>query len=261
MHQTFELFSDLFALRENVLSRRDPRVKTLAALAAVGLVITCRQVALPLTLAGLCLTAMLLVGVPARLVAARTAAPMGIASLLCIMRPFFGGSTPLFTLPVFGWELTATHEGLAEGLLLAARVIGAVTVVLLLSVTTPAHKIFAVLRWGRAPAILVEIAMLMYRYTFTLLKNTADILAAQRVRLGYVGYRRSLTSMGTLAGAVVERSLDQAARTHEAMRARGYNGSLPLGTLEPLKGRDVLELTTVLLVLCLGFVLAEGWLP
>jgi cobalt/nickel transport system permease protein len=204
---------------------------------------------------------MLLIAVPLRLILARMAAPMGMALVVAVLSPFIRGSTPLFGLTVFGRELTATSEGLSAGLLLGARVLAAVSVILLLSLTTPAHKIFAVFRWAKAPALLVEIAMLTYRYTFTLIEDTADILAAQRVRLGYVGFRRSLASMGVLAGSVVEQSLEQAARTHEAMRARCYTGTLVLGRLGSLKRRDVLELAFLLLGLCSAFLFLEGWLP
>ena len=102
---------------------------------------------------------------------------------------------------------------------------------LLFSLVTPAHRIFHALLWFRIPQGWVEIAMLMYRYIFSLLDDTADVAAAQRVRLGYNGTRRSLSSIGSLAGAVIIRSLDQAAHTHEAMSLRGYGGLIPFAPL------------------------------
>ena len=72
-----------------------------------------------------------------------------------------------------------------RGVLLGSRVLGAVSVMLLLSSVTPAYKIFGALRWFHVPEGWVEIALLVYRYTFLLSDQTADIAAAQRVRLGY----------------------------------------------------------------------------
>ena len=109
---------------------------------------------------------------------------------------------------------------------MGSRVLGSVSVVLLLSSVTPAHRIFHSLRWLGVPRGWVEIATLMYRYIFTLLDQTADVLAAQRVRLGYSGLKRSLVSLGVLTGAVIVQSLEQATRTYEAMSLRGYQGQI-----------------------------------
>ena len=125
-----------------------------------------------------------------------------------------------------------------RGVLLGSRVLGAVSVMLLLSSVTPAYKIFGALRWFHVPEGWVEIALLVYRYTFVLLDQTADIASAQRVRLGYSSLGRSLSSAGVLAGTVVARSMDQAMRTYEAMTLRGYQGRLPMGPLAELKARD-----------------------
>jgi cobalt/nickel transport system permease protein len=130
-------------------------------------------------------------------------------------------------------------------LLMGSRVLGSVSVVLLLSSVTPAHRIFHSLRWLGVPRGWVEIAALMYRYTFTLLDQTADVLAAQRVRLGYSGLKRSLASLGVLAGAVIVQSMEQATRTYEAMSLRGYQGHMPFGPLPALSRKDLWTLGLV----------------
>ena len=80
--------------------------------------------------------------------------------------------------------------------------------------------------------------MLMYRYTFVLLDLTAEVIAAQKVRLGYAGLQRGLSSAGTLGGTVILRSMDQAVCTNQAMRVRGYSGNIPLGPMPALTRRD-----------------------
>ena len=116
--------------------------------------------------------------------------------------------------------------------------LGSVSVIVVLCSFTPAHEILAALRWARLPQTWVEIAMLMVRAIFTLFEQAGSVLAAQKVRLGHATLRRSLGSIGSLAGIVLLRSLDQAQRTHEAMTVRGYQGSLPLPRLRPLAPRD-----------------------
>ncbi len=260
MTQTFELFSDLFALRNNALSRRDPRAKLLACVAATVAAGLSTRVHLPLAVMAVAMGGMLLVRVPVRLIVARLLPPLGIVALLGLLRTFLIGSTPLGQVALGSWTLTATQEGFHEGVLLLARVLGAVSALILLSLTTPAHRVFAALRWLRVPQVWVETAMLMYRYVFLLLDQTADIFAAQRARLGYAGAARSLRSMGTLGGAVLQRAFDQADRAHEAMMARGYRGEIPFGTLGPTPAGDMLLLGAVLALLAVGLALGEGWL-
>jgi cobalt/nickel transport system permease protein len=121
-------------------------------------------------------------------------------------------------------------------MLLGAKVLGAVSVTLLLCSVTPAHKIFHALRRMHVPRGWVEIAMLMYRYIFSLLDHASEGAAAQRLRLGYAGVRRSVASLGTLAGTVLVRSFDQARQTHDAMTLRGYTGDFPFAPVAPGNG-------------------------
>lgn len=260
MSHGFELFSDIFAFRDSRLARLDPRVKLGAALSVMIAVLISQQLYLPLAAFACGLGAMLSLRCPIKLIAARMAIPLLMAGVICLMKTFLSGGEELFSLYVGPWELSASVEGLAEGMLVAARVLGSVTMLILLGLVTPAHKIFTALRWAHVPQIWVETAMLMYRYIFALLDQAANIFTAQQTRLGYVGLRRSLSSMGTLAGRVLERSMEQASRTHEAMVLRGYKGSIPLGKLPPIQRRDVTAFLVVIGTVALTFLLTEGYL-
>ncbi|MCX6910435.1 MAG: cobalt ECF transporter T component CbiQ [Verrucomicrobia bacterium] len=252
----FSLFSDFFACRDNLLSRIDPRVKLVVATTAILCVILSTSAVLPIAVFVSSVVATLALGIPARLVALRLAAPLGIVTILVLLQSFTSGSTPLWTVSLGVWNLTATREGVHAAALTASRVCGAVSVVLLLSLVTPAHRIFHALRWFRVPQGWVEIAMLMYRYTFTLLDLTADLTAAQQLRMGYAGASRALTSMGAVCGTVIVRSVDQAVRTHEAMVLRGYRQQIPFGPMPPLVARDccVAGLAVAALLLLYAFI-------
>ncbi len=233
-----EIFSDLFARQDNVLTRVDPRTKLIVALGALCAMIFSRTPLFPLAVLALCLVATIAVGVPKRLVVLRLAAPLGIASVLLLLQSVMAGTTPLWTLVILGAKITITREGFSGGLLLASRVLGGMSVMLLLSSVTPAHRIFHAMRALGAPEGWVEIAMLMYRYTFVLLDLTAEVVSAQKVRLGYAGMQRGLCSAGLLGGTVILRAMDQAVATNEAMRVRGYNGKIPLGPMPALARCD-----------------------
>jgi cobalt/nickel transport system permease protein len=230
----FELFSDIFACRDNILSRMDPRPKLVIAVTLILVVVRSSTVALPCSVLACCGAAMTALRIPPRLVALRLTGPFGIVVVLILLQTFMTGTTELFALSVGGWNLSASEEGLMRGILIGSRVLGAVGVILLLSSVTPAYKIFQALRWFRVPEGWVEIALLVYRYAFALIEQASEVATAQRVRLGYVGFRRSLTSVGVLAGTVITRAADQAMRTYEAMTLRGYQGKIPFDSLNPL---------------------------
>ena len=254
----FDLFSDIFTYRDNVLTRIDPRVKLLIALVALIAVVTAQGAALPLLFLVLCLGSVAALRIPAKLVAARLAAPLSIVAVLVILQMFLVGTTPLFSFRLAGWELSARAEGLHQGALLGARCLGAVAVVFLLSVVTPAHRIFQALRWFKISRNWLEIALLMYRYIFVLMDRVADLAAAQKLRLGYTSGKRALSSFTALAGATLIHSLEQAERTHHAMRLRGYRGTMPCGPLPPLSGKDCLVLALALIAIAAARLLEGG---
>ena len=152
----------------------------------------------------------------------------------------------------------ATREGFLVGALAALRIFAATSVLVLLGMVAPAHALFRALLWFRVPRGLVEIGLLMYRFIFVLLDIAADMATAQTLRLGYLGAARSLRSAGSLAGAVLVKSIDQAARTSESMVLRGYTGSMPVGTLTPLPRRELLWTLGLTAALGIAFLAAEA---
>jgi len=233
-----ELFSDIFAGRNDALTRLDARAKVIAASSGLLAVLFSRNALLPAGVFAACLLGMVLVRIPARWLSFRLAGPAATALVLVLLHGFTVGVTPMASASFAGIRLTLMEEGVRRGLLLGARVLGGTSVVLLLGAVTPAHRIFHVLRRAGIPAGWVEIAMFTYRYTFVLLEHAAEVSAAQRVRLGYSHLARSMSAIGTLGGTVILRSIDQAVRTHEAMTARGYTGSIPFGPMGAMGRRD-----------------------
>jgi len=246
-------------LTQGVLARLDVRVKLIPAMAAIVAVIVSSRPTLPLAVFVICLAGAIASRGSLRPMLARLAGPFLVAGAICLLKVFFSGSTPLRSFDLLGWRLTATGEGLAEGVLLGSRVLGSVSVMIVLFRWTPAHEVFAAMRWARMPRSAVEIAMLMYRYVFALFEQAASVVAAQKVRLGYSSLPRSLTSMGSLAGIVTLRAIDQADKTHEAMVARGYRGSLQIPPLPPLTRRSTALLAGSLAVVAGAWVLAQRW--
>ncbi|MGA2402597.1 MAG: cobalt ECF transporter T component CbiQ [Syntrophobacteraceae bacterium] len=257
MQRAFELFSDIFAVRDNLLTRIDPRVKVMVTCLIILSVILSTKPALPLAVFTLSLVGTRIIQVPIRLVLARLAAPVAIVLVLVMMQAFLIGSTPLFTFSLLKWKISGFQEGAYRGILIGCRVLGAVSVILLMSFATQAHRIFHTLRWLGMPKGWVEVAMLMYRYIFTLLDQATDIMSAQRLRLGYSTLKRSLSSIGVLAGTVMILSMDQAVRTYDAMVLRGYKGYVPFGSLPAMSGKDRWILVLVPGIVLVAYLMCE----
>jgi len=205
-----EIFSDHFAQRVNYLTEVDARAKMLFVAAAITIVISSHNPYVPLIVLFLSLVFLLGIKVPTRIILLRVAAPLGIAGAILFMQIFFYGRA----------------EGLARGLLIMTKVLGAVSAIIFLSMTTPVNKLLNAARWFKVPNTWVEIAMLSYRYSFVLLEDAVTIRNAQKVRLGYSGLARSLRSFGELMGSTVIRTYDRSIAVYESMVLRGYNGTM-----------------------------------
>lgn len=257
MKHTFTLFSDYFALRDNWLTRIDPRVKVTAIVALILSVVFSSQLYLPLLVLSLCLGCMLSIRIPIRTLLLRFAPVAGVLIVLIGLRSFLVGTTPLYTVSLFGRDLVLTSEGVQEGVLIGSRVAGALSAVMLSSFITPAPELYSTLLWFRAPRIWVEIAAMVYRYVFVILERARSAILSQRARLGYVGTMRSLNSIGILAGTVFMRAFEQAEGTHRAMLARGYTGTMPTGRLGALGAGRLCAMLAICALIAGGYFMIE----
>jgi cobalt/nickel transport system permease protein len=261
MHRILELLSIGRTPGRSPLARLDARVKLMVAVAAILAAVGSTRFALPLATLGVSLGLLAAFRAPWGATIYRLTAPLAVVAMVCLLRALMTGKTPLVSLPLGPWRLVVYREGLAGGGLIAARSLGSISVIVVLCTFTQAHEIFAALRWARVPRTWIEIAMLMLRSIFTLFEQAASVLSAQKARLGYAGYRRALVSLGSLAGIVMLRSIDQAGRTHEAMVARGYQGRLPVPALPPLTRTQRAVAAIAVGLIIAAFLLAERWPP
>lgn len=237
---------------ENRLTCMDARIKLLAALALLMMTISCRGVVFPLVVAALCLALCLALGVRPAMLAIRFAEPLFLAAMAIFLKFFFSGHEPLFTFQAFGFELVGHRDGLLEGLMIASRIAGAVSLVALLGFSTTFTDLVAALAWFRMPKGFIEVALFAWRYLFVLLDDAQVVYSAQKNRLGYAGYRRGLRSFGTLAGALVIKAFDNSQTITTAMVQRGYDGTMPLLKHKPFRVAEVAM--SLAFVMCMGII-------
>lgn len=223
----------------HLLVRLDSRLKLLASLALLVMVVSHQGIWFPLltAAAGVCIC--LTLGVRPRLLLVRFSEPLFIALVVLILKAFFSGHTVLWSYIIAGIPITCHLDGLLEGLRVAGRIIGACAVVATVGFATPFTDLLAALAWLRVPQGLIEVTLFAWRYLFVLADDAQVIHAAQKNRLGYVGFRRSFRSFGTLAGALVIKAFDASQTMTTAMVQRGYDGSLPMLRHKPFRLGEV----------------------
>lgn len=233
-----ECFSDHFR-RDHFLSRIDARVKLLVVLALLLMVLSYVGLFFPLIIASAAMAVCLSMRIPVRVLFLRFAQPLFIAAVVLGLKFFFTGSDVMFSANLFGFEIAGHRDGLMDGLRIASRVMGGVSLVIALGFTTPFLEFTGALSWLRVPKQFVEIMMFAYRYLFMFLEDGVTIYSAQKNRLGYTGIRKGLHSFGVLTGTLVLRGFEQSQKTSEAMIQRGFTGELPVLGSGPFKAREV----------------------
>jgi len=246
-----DIFSDVYARKENLVTGIEARTKIAFTVIALVINLLSPTIYTPIAIAIFCLATLAAIGIPPNLLMLRLTMPLAMAAVVLITQIFFYGTTPLFTIPFWGFHLVGYEEGLAHGFLIMCRVIGGVSLILFLSMSTPAHRLLLAARWFRLPKVFIELTLLIYRYIFVLIEEATAIKDAQRVRLGYRNWQQSMKSVGVLGGSLILRAYDRAERVFEAMIARGYTGTMTINYTEHFNRKDFMAaicLSTALVI-------------
>ncbi|HTZ17531.1 MAG TPA: cobalt ECF transporter T component CbiQ [Dissulfurispiraceae bacterium] len=225
--------------KDHLLSRTDARVKLLVAIVLLLLVLSYKGFVFPLVMSILGFGFCLGMKVPLRVFVLRFSEPFFIVLILVALKCFFSGSDVMFSYNLLGLELTGHKDGLIDGLMIACRIAGAVSIAAVLGFSTPFTGLMAGLSWLRVPKDFIEILMFAYRYIFVLLEDAMVIYSAQKNRLGYSSVRRGLNSFGTLAGSLTLKAFENSQNTTLAMMQRGYNGDMPMLKHQPFRACEV----------------------
>ena len=208
MLQMHDINSDIFAQKLNWATVIDARVKMVFILLALVVNLLSPTVYAPLVMAVFCLAVPVIIGIPPKLLAVRLILPLAIALTASIVQMFFYGHSPLFIIHIGAFQVTGYQEGLGRGVLMS-RVMGGVSLILFLGMSTPVSKLLNAASWFRLSPTFIELTLLVYRYVFVLFEEMEAIQSAQRVRLGYHNWRQSMKSLSTLGGSIILRADDR----------------------------------------------------
>ncbi|HEY7223774.1 MAG TPA: cobalt ECF transporter T component CbiQ [Micromonosporaceae bacterium] len=222
--------SEDLAARPGLLQRLDPRVKLL-------------------TLVGLLIAISLLHSLPLLVVAYAGTLALAAASKLevaffikrvWLFIPIFTGIVVLpatlsvvtpghLIVPLWTWHGTQeglTQQGLTSAGLIITRVATSISLVVLLTLTTPWVRLLAALRSVGVPRIFVLVVGMAYRYLFLLLDTVDEMYTARRSRtlLGDRDSRSGRRFVAAGAGTLFGKAHGMSEEVHQAMVARGFVG-------------------------------------
>jgi cobalt/nickel transport system permease protein len=226
------MFSDELAHRPGLLQRLDPRAKVVGFL---GLLVAASFVRSPWMLLA-CYLATLVMAAVSRLPVlffiqrAWLFIPLftGIVVLPATLSLVTPGEVILTIWQWNGEPQGFTTQGLRSAAVLVLRVAGSVSLVVLLTLTTPWSRLLAGLRGLGVPKMFILVIGMAYRYLFHLLTSVMDMYEARKARsIGKQAHDRAARKfVAATAGALIGKSHYLAEEVHQAMTARGFRGDI-----------------------------------
>lgn len=155
--------------------------------------------------------------------------PIAFLMLGCIVIVFGISKNPVgdYNIFLFGGYLYFTKTSIGQALALFFKVMGAVSVMYLLALSTPVGEVIMVLKKAHVPDVVVELMNMIYRFIFILAEVHANMKIAVMARLGYIDFKTSCFSFGQIGGNLFILSLQKANTYYDAMVSRGYEGNFP----------------------------------
>ena len=153
-----------------------------------------------------------------------------------------------------------TRQGLTSAALVVCRVATSISLVVLVTLTTPWTKLLASLRSLGVPRMFVLVVGMAYRYLFLLLGSVTDMYQARASRtVGAENHDKAgRRFVAATAGAMLGKSMVLSEEVHQAMVSRGYRGNVR--TLEqPRAGWKDARFAAVMALFGAALLIAEHW--
>jgi cobalt/nickel transport system permease protein len=239
------LFGEDVAGASGVLQRIDPRVKLASLLVLLVVAGLAHSMTILAVIYGLTLALAAVSALPVGFFIKRVWLFVPIFTGIMVLPAIFSVVTPgevVLTL----WHWNGTPQGItAQGVTAAARVVCRVAVsislVVLLTLTTPWVRLLAALRGLGVPRIFILITGMAYRYVFLLLGSVTDMYQARQARTpGTPKHDAGARAfLGASVGALLGKSAQLSEEVHQAMVSRGYRGDAKNLERHRLRGLDI----------------------
>jgi cobalt/nickel transport system permease protein len=149
---------------------------------------------------------------------------LGIFLIGAIVIALVTAGEPLWSIDLGIIVLNFSKQGVDLGLLVFLRAVAGVTVMLFFATSTPIPYFAHALRQLRLPKEIVELTVLIYRYSFLLLEQLDTMYIAAHCRLGFRGVKNKFRTTAKISVGIFTRSLDIAERSQVALNCRSFRG-------------------------------------
>ncbi len=249
------------AQRQGMLQTWDPRFKTMALVVLIVTAVSLKHAQTIGVLYGLCLVMALWSRLPLGYFLLRTWTFIPLFSLVAALPALFSVVSPgpaLWSTKIFGFAVTITAPGIKTAVLFVARIATAVSLAVLLSLTTKHSQLLQALRAFRVPRPFILTAALMYRYLYQLAVMVENTFIAIKSRVGVVDHHRkgqvlvawNITNLWNRANHMNE-------EVYLAMHSRGYMGEAQVLNQGKPRARDWWA-TMVVVTIALGLFWMES---
>ncbi len=223
------LFSSDLAAEPGVLQRLDARVKVGAAAALLVAAAFVRHVPVLVGLYAVIVGLAIAAHVPLRFLVTRVWGVVPLFTGIVVLPATLNLITPgHVVVPLgtwFGTPVGLTAQGIMGAAFIVLRVATSISLVVLLTLTTPWPRLLAALRALCVPRAFVLVLALAYRYLFHLLSSIGDMYEARKARAPRDrDVARGRAFVAATAGAAFGRAHALSEEVYLAMLARGYSG-------------------------------------
>ncbi|MCL6263190.1 cobalt ECF transporter T component CbiQ [Craterilacuibacter sp. RT1T] len=225
---------DAFAARPTLAAQLDARAKVIATLAVIIAAASFPPHALGALLPLLLFPAFLLAAadVPLNWLLGRLLFALPFAFFVGVLNPWLESAT--FSTP---WGTVMSSGWLTFASILLRFAIAVSSVLLLLAGTGMVAVAHALSRLG-LPQVFANQLLFLYRYVFVIAEELARSVRAYRLRAPNTGHTLPVRAYRLLLQGVLSRALERALRVHQAMLARGFDGTLHIAARSSWQWRD-----------------------
>ena len=244
-------FIDKYSHIDSPVHRLDPRMKVLAALAGIVVIVTEPLTADPLHF--LLYTALI-----AAVVALSRLPVRYLARRILVVMPFILMAALFYPLSLLiGSETVAGErkEILTAGAIIFLKAWLAVVLLIILSSTERFHRLLMALRSLRVPVIITTVSALLYRYVFLISDEALKTTRARQSRTPGKLKTGRIKTYGNQVAVIFLRSWERSQTIYKSMLSRGFNGEFPdMQRMETGMADIVLPLLFVALLLTVRLV-------
>jgi cobalt/nickel transport system permease protein len=253
------MFGEEVAARRGLLQRLDPRVKIVSLIALLVVAALVRHVPVLLGMYAVTLALAVASGLELGFFIKRVWLFIPIFTGIVVLPATLSFITPgHVVLTLWHWHgdpVGITSQGLTGAGLIISRVATSISLVVLLTLTTPWVKLLAALRALLVPRMFILVIGMAYRYLFLLLGSVTDMFEARKSRAvgGDRDDRQGRRFVAATAGALFGKAHTLSEEVHQAMVARGYRGDATTlegwraGTLDAVWALGCVALSLVVL--------------